>query len=514
MQPGSTSPFHTLFKEPSRRVELCFWALLFLSLVGIRLYFIHLLPVALWTKDTTSYAESAFTWVHTGVWETDPRRGAIYSLFIAFCCKAFGTVNAVMVCQHLLGALAILFSMIAARLTLGRRALVPLMLCGISYAFFGWPLYLEHLLRNETLLFFFGSLTFGSWLLALHREKTGWLWLTGISAALLTLTKNVYAPFPLLLMGGYLFFFRANLQWALRQALVFALAFALPLLANKVLHSVTPHTRPPEPQDGILFYGRTAQFTVLEKGKYPELKAAIAQEVEDYRKLPRLDNNLILKRTVVPHLERLLTAQGKLPADLNRLCWELGLEGVNAHRVAYVRQVFADMQEVLINSTAGNCTPTPEDLDAAQKTVQETPLHNDPLTDLPGSVKELQAAAHPGHFNLYRAFISASGLFRFRSAALWATLLLPVFFWRTKGPYRLWWLGLCGVWFFTVVLLCTVGRPLHRYIIPALPILFWTFTSALALLWEYLSGRFGPKETPEPQPAGTTPPAGNSEPTT
>ena len=511
MQPGNTSPLHLLFKQPSSRVECCLWLAALLAIVGIRLYFIHLLPAALWTRDTTSYAASAFTWVHTGVWETDPRRGAIYSLFIAFCCKSFGTVNAVMVCQHLLGALGILFSMVAARWTLGRRALVPLMLCGISYGMFGWPLYLEHLLRNETLLFFFGSLTFGSWLLALHREKTGWLWVTGISAALLMLTKNVYAPFPLLLLGGYLFFFRANLRWALKQALVFAMAFALPLLANKALHSVTPHTRPPEPQDGILFYGRTAQFTVLEGGKHLELKAAIAQEVEDYRKLPRLDNNLILKRTVVPHLERLLTKQGQLPADLNRLCWELGLEGVNVHRFAYARQVLGDLHEILINITAGNCTPTPEDLDAAQKTVQESPLNDDPLTDLPGSTKHLQAAANANHFNLYHTLISFGGLFRFRSAALLGTLLLPVFLWRTKGPYRLWWLGLCGIWFFTVVLLCTVGRPLHRYIIPALPILFWTFTSALALLWDDMSRRFGsqqetPAQTPQP-PAGIADPA-------
>ena len=404
--------------------------------------------------------------------------------------------------------------LIAARLTLGRRALVPLMLCGLSYALFGWTLYLEHLLRNETLLFFFGSLTFGSWLLSLHREKTGWLWLTGISAALLTLTKNVYAPFPLLVVGGYLFFFRANLKWAARQVLVFAIAFALPLLANKALNSVTPHTRPPEPQDGILFYGRTAQFTVLEKGKHLDLKAAIAQEVEDYRKLPRLDNNLILKRTVVPHLNRILTEQGKLPVDLNRLCWELGLEGVNANRLAYVKQVLGDMQEILFNITAGNCTPNPEDLEAAQKTLQEAPLSHDPLADLPGSVAQLQAAARSGHFTTYHSLISSSGLFRFRSAALLVTLLLPLFWWRTRGPYRLWWMGLCGIWCFTIVLLCTVGRPLHRYILPALPVMFWTFTSALALLWDHLGKRFGQEETPSQQPADATPPAGDSAPNT
>ena len=495
MTQNKPTSFRRLLATPPRWVEWLLWLAVIGTALGVRLYLIHLLPAALWSKDAGSYATSAFRWVHTGIWETDPRRGPIYSLLIAGCTKVFGSIYAVMVCQHGLGFLAILATLVAARIWLGRTAVVPLLLCGFALALFGLPILLEHLIRNESLLFFFGSMAWASWLLALRRQQARWLWITGICSALLTLTKNVYGPFPLLLVAGHLYFFRATLPAAVRQVTVFVIAFAIPVIGVKVLNTLTPHNRPPEPQPGILFYGRTAQFTVLEGGRYPELKTAIRTEVEEYRKLPRLDNNIILKHTVVPHLQRILTQQGKLPADLNRLCWELSLEGINANRVAYLKQVINDFQRLLFTGAKRISSPASDELDGVREMLHRAP--QEPLMDVPRTLLAIHSAKAPGHFRIYRAIISLSWLFRFGAVAI-TTLLLPWFFWRSESSERLWWLTLAGVWCFTLAMLSTVGRPLDRYLIPVIPVMFWTLTYGFVLLWSHLALRFGPKSIPEP----------------
>ena len=93
--------------------EALLWLLVIAAAVGIRLYLVHLLPIGLWSKDAGSYAYSAFRWIHTGVWETDPRRGPIYSMLIAFCGKTWGGIDSLMLLQHAMGAAAILLSVFA-----------------------------------------------------------------------------------------------------------------------------------------------------------------------------------------------------------------------------------------------------------------------------------------------------------------------------------------------------------------------------------------------------------------
>lgn len=502
MSSDQPSRLQRIFRVPSWQTEVVLWALVIVATIGIRLYLTHLLPIALWSKDASSYTNSALAWVHTGVWETDPRRGPVYSLLIAACAKAFGSLPSVMICQHAMGALAILATLGVARFWMGRKSAVPLALCGLSYGLYDVPLNLEHMIRNETVLFFFGSLTFASWLLALHQGKARWLWITGISAALVTLTKNIYAPFPFLLVAGYLFWGRADLRAALKSVAVFAIAFALPFVGVKVLDSFSAPRRPAEPQSGILLYGRTAQFTVLDGGKYPEIKEAIRQEVEDYRNLPVLDNNIIIYHTVIPHLERILREQGKGPKELNRLCRELGVEAIHANRVAYIRQMANDLSHLLFTSIRGSATPSLDDLKGVRKILLTLKVR-DSLVDIPGMIQQLDEAGRGDKFGVYYLLISTSLLFRLVPALL-TSLLLPYLFWKARGSIRLWWFGLSGVWYFNLVVLCTVGRPLSRYMIPVLPIMFWTLAAGIALLWEAQRVRLASKETLErlKQPGG------------
>ena len=42
-------------------------------------------------------------------------------------------------------------------------------------------------------------------------------------------------------------------------------------------------------------------------------------------------------------------------------------------------------------------------------------------------------------------------------------------------------------WGFLIVLLYTVGRPLRRYLLPVIPIMFWTLGMLVALAWGWLT---------------------------
>ena len=503
--------------------EVLVWAMVVAATVGMRLYLIHLLPVGLWSKDAGSYAYSAFRWIHTGVWETDPRRGPIYSMLIALCGKLWGSIDSLILLQHAMGIVAILLSVFALRLLHGRRALIPLAACGYAYGVYGLPLYLEHLVRNETVLFFCGSVSLVTWLFAIRWRQPHWLWITGIAAALLTATKNVWLPFPIVFAAGTLWYFRKEMRLAITQVLIFAVAFGVPYMGAKVFkHRTLGVDRSDEPQEGVLLYGRTAQFTDLDGGIDPELKKQIRPEVESYEQEvfrtnpPHLNNNEILKKTVVPHLNSILRHEGKTGDDLNRLCRELALEAIRTHPLQYAGQVGRDLLRMHLTSGARYSAPDDAEAESQRSLLLEldTP---DPIIHVPEAVAKLDKiigkpagddsgesprkkarkamkAGGAGRFVIYHGLLMSAWLFDF-SPVLLTSLLLPLVFFLSPVPTRAWWLGSAGIWYFTMVLLATVGRPLDRYLIPALPVMFFTLSSAAALAWNALASPASPQDS-------------------
>jgi hypothetical protein len=505
--------------------EVVVWAFLVTVTVGMRLYLIHLLPIGLWSKDAGSYAYSAFRWLHTGIWETDPRRGPIYSMLIALCGKLWGSISSLMILQHAMGVIAILLSVLVLRLLHGRRALIPLAACGYAYGVYGLPLYLEHLVRNETVLFFCGTVSLATWFFAIRRRQPHWLWITGIAAAILTATKNVWLPFPLVFAVATLWYFRKEMRLAVTQVLIFAVAFTVPYMGAKVFkHRTLGVDRSDEPQDGVLLYGRTAQFTYLDGGIEPDIKIQIRDQVLAYQhevfgdgsKPPHLNNNEILKVTVVPHLNAMLRKEGKTGDDLNALCRALAIEAIRTHPLQYARQVWRDMVHMHLTGGVRYVAPDDSEPETQRELLEELPTP-DPMIRAPEALAKLdqitgQTAADDqgqaptkkemrqaskGRFNTYRRLLLSAWLFDLAPVLL-TSLLLPVVFFLSPLPTRAWWLGSAGIWYFTVVLLSTVGRPLDRYLIPALPVMFFTLSSALMLAWNALAGSPGsPEGLPE-----------------
>ncbi len=499
--------------------EAAIWAFIVAVTVGIRLYLIHLLPVGLWSKDAGSYAYSAFRWIHTGIWETDPRRGPVYSMLIAFCGKVWGSVFSLMLLQHAMGVAAILLSVFALRLMHGRRALLPLAACGYSYAVYGLPLYMEHLVRNETLLFFCGSVSLVTWLFAIRWRQPHWLWITGLAAAVLAATKNVWLPFPLLFAAATLWYYRKEMRLAVIQVLIFALAFGVPYMGAKVFkHKTLGIDHSDEPQEGVLLYGRTAQFTYLDGGIEPDLKTHIRAQVLAYqhevfgdgKKPPKLNNNEILKKTVVPTLWAILRREKKTGDDLNILCEKLALEGIEHHPLQYGMQMWRDLVHMHLTDGVRYVAPDYKEpqsqLDLLKELSKPDPIIHapeseaklvaiigQPPADAQGDTsRKAKSRAIKGRFDTYRRVLLSAWMFDFVPVLL-TSLLLPLIFFLSPAPQRAWWLGAAGLWYFTMVLLVTVGRPLDRYLIPALPVMFFTLSSAVMLAWNAIAGEPGDK---------------------
>jgi 4-amino-4-deoxy-L-arabinose transferase-like glycosyltransferase len=452
--------------NPSAATEVFVWAFLILTVFAIRAYLVHLVPVALWSDDG----------------------GPIYSLLIAACAKVTGDIDSVMLVQHVLGGISVLLAMVAMRALYGRSMLVPLALCSYAYAVYGLPVHLEHLIRNETLLFFFSSLALASWLFAIQFEKPHWLWVTGLAAGMLMVTKSVFGPFPLVVILGHLFYWRSTPKLALKFALIFSLAFIIPFLGVRTFKTLTVHNRPPEPQAGILLYARTAQFTWLEGGIEPEIKQQIRQEVEEYRahvkEIGHLDNNLIIYKTIVPALKGILERDNKLPADLNHLCLRLAIEAISHHKAQYAKQVLLDLTQIHLKGGYRLESPSPKEISSMADKLRDH-KNPDPLMQIQRTVAQLQSRTDPDYFNIFHGLRKTGWLFLL-VPVLFTSLFLPLIIIRARDRIRLFWIGAAVVWVFTLVLLSTVGRPLDRYLIPAVPVMFFTLTTAMVYSWEWL----------------------------
>ncbi len=463
---------------------MAFGAMLIVA-VAARWSLAAIVPGFLWNNDSPSYASAAWKWLAGGPWETSEVRGPIYASFIAATLRLGGDFATIVFLQHALGVVAIGLGGLVLRQYFGPRAFLPLLICGYAYAVYPEPICREHYIANEALLFFCASIALASWFWALEQRRPAWLWLTGASLGLLTLIKNVYLPLPIVVVLGQLYLHRTNLRSSMLSLAVFLAALALPFLGVRVQKHFANDRIVSAPQDGLLIYGRTAQFTVLDGGIEPEIKALIRPDIEAYRQLPKLENNIILHDTAVPRLAAHLRSRGQTPRDLNRLCWRLALEAIRAHPREYLRQVFGDLDE--LHFKHGSNRPRP-----GWKEVRTTvSLFSGRREPQPGVqperiVERLTPRANKENFRGYESLTSTSWLFAVTPVLL-TSLLLPLFTATQKGVRRIWWMGLLTVWVFNIGVLSTVGRPLERYITPVVPIMFWALAGTVICSWIWLS---------------------------
>ncbi len=487
------------------------WLLLAVVVIGVRVFQWHLLPSYMWSGDADSYAAPALDWhygkdlVFSGV------RGPTFTLLIAAALKIFGTLNGVPWLQHGLGALAIFLAVAVARISWGRVSVIPLFFCGVALGCYGLPLHLGQVIRNETLLLVFSTVAFGCWWLSLRWNSKLLLFLAAVAIGLGTMTKNVFVVMPLFFLAGAVLYGGPGIRGKILTGLVTLAGCALPFGALKVYNATAKKVEPSEPQAGILFYGRTAQWTVLDGGIEPDLKAIIAPDIAAYRQLPKLDNNIIIKRTAVPHLWTQLAARGQTHVDLDRLCRRLAIEAVRAHPHEFFQQMVNDLRRLHFEAGVKNEFPSKSQLTDAQKYL----IRRDEIRTVypamePERYLEVITGAlnAPESFEKLRKIEEKAWLFQ-RYPVLFTTLVLPLVFFLTRGRDRFFFLGASAMWFSNMVLLSTVGRPLERYLMPLVPIMFWALSGLLIFLWALLwRERTRPVEAAvPPTPEKLAPPA-------
>lgn len=479
--------------------QVLFWLLIAVAIILPRVLLQTAVPVYLFTDDSHSYLLSAFNWAQGGEWETSPRRGAVYSLLIGGILRVFQNLNAIIWIQHALGAVAAALAIAFFRSFVPQRMFWPGLLAALAYGIAGFPIYFEHMIRSETILWLFSTVALASWGWFL-RNKQGWLLVVaGYGFGTATLVKNLLLPFPVVVVACLAMDRRDAWRFRGRRLALFLLGIALPYIVNDGINRVSGNRPEPAPQSGILLYGRVAQWTVLDSGIHPEIKALIREDIEAYRKLPRLNNNIILKRTAVPHIKDWLEARGGTRAELNRICRDLAFEAIRADIPRYLGQVWDDCFKV--HWTMKFVLDEPHEEDLADARVSTTKMkHQSPILR---QQETLDTLADPGldkALRPYQAVTSKAWLFDWHPVLL-TSLLLPAMILfdpcRTRRPF---WLAAAAVWYFNVLIICTVGRPMQRYLMAAWPIIFWTlggsvvfFCVWLARLWDKrLSRPFAP----------------------
>jgi hypothetical protein len=383
--------------------------------------------------------------------------------------------------QHIVGGLGILATAFYLRVMLGARALWPAIACGVALALYGKLLYMEHLIRNDIYLFFLAAVALIAWGLSLRSMAMAWLFVCGLAAALGAITRNMLAPLPLLILLGLAWQCRKEIKTVIVPAAIFILGFAIPYVGAKVFRQLTVHDRPPLSQPAQNFFARVAQFTVLDGGIEPEIKALIREDIEKYRAREDLDNNEILNQTAVPRIRAHYESQGKTLADGDRLFWRLALEAVSAHPKEYLAQCRSEFLQVQLEMGVPESEPTAGDVRGSVRALSnsENPW---PQLRIAETTKLLEPALKKEHLRDYRRFNEHAWLFAGMPVlftSIGVTLL--ALFWR--GNLKPWWLTSAVIWWYMMILLCTIGRPLGRYLLPVMPIMFWTLGSFVALAW-------------------------------
>jgi hypothetical protein len=468
--------------------EIALFATVVLLAAGVRFHALDVVPGYIWSKDATGYAEPAYRWLDTGEWIFDGRRGPVYSMFLGYIGRFFGGMPGVMHVQHFLAFAGIMATLAAARFYFGRKAAWIVGAAGIAFAVYGPPIHYAHLIRNETLLFLCACVSLAAWAVSIKRRSLTWLALAGLSAGILTLTKNVFLPFPVMAAAATIWLLRARPPAAAVYVLALFAAFLLPFGLERWHERHARVVNRPEPQAGILLYGRVAQWTVLDGGIEPELKREIRTMIEEYRQLPKLDNNIILKDTAVPRLKEILYNRGGSPSDLNRLCKRLALEAIRAEPAAYARQVWGDIRKVLFELGEGADSIEAGEVSGSIARLREIEAPH-PLLRAEANIAALDGRDSKVHLAQLDRPQKLSWLFR-SSPVAWSLLCVTALVILSRsGDQRVWWLGHAALICFTLVLLSTVGRPLQRYIVPIMPVMFWVLTGTLVALLKW-AGRW------------------------
>ena len=195
----------------------------------------------------------------------------------------------------------------------------------------------------------------------------------------------------------------------------------------------------------------------------------------------------------MPALKTILEKQrpGFTPTDLNRFCWRLGVEAAAHHPGTYLWQMVRDFcylnfitahrfEEFRPNEVKAAARDASAYFAANYRGGDDIPARAFVLPEMNGAVHAMLEGRSLRGFNHWNDFWRYA---RVLSPVFLCGLLLPALIYFTRGGERIYWVGLGVLWFYYLALLSTVGRPLDRYLMPVVPVVYWVCCTALTVAW-------------------------------
>jgi hypothetical protein len=466
------------FFRPPRWFEPLVWSLLLAAVIVPRFLMFTVAPSALWSGDAGSFIHPAMQ-ILSGEKDILSKRGAGYILmlitFIEFPQHFFPALAVFQ--QSIMGGV-ILGAAVFMRLLLGRSALFFILIFGSGAAFYDVPIFVAHLIRNEALQAFCLMLGMGFLGLAMKKKNLSSATASGVFFALTNLVKATQ-PLMILFSAALLWWRYRKLKagWAVGLAAIvgYYAVYILTTLGG-VVTGVNFKTRS---YAGCELYSQVAHLGWTHSKKYPQISAAIRDEVEKYISLKERNNGYV-HDYIISEISRFTTDEPNSYVSVDKICRTLAFEILRTYPLRCAQDFW--QKAVIFHTRTGYKSNRPrlshireagfkarithQELIKQQELLKKFPINFEPAFALENVRKT------PEYHFLKSLARMAFPHERF-SIVLVTTLLCVILPSCTSGWLRLWCLNMSLAWLFFIVLHTTVSEPKDRFLVPMLSVSLW-----------------------------------------
>jgi hypothetical protein len=182
------------------------------------------------------------------------------------------------------------------------------------------------------------------------------------------------------------------------------------------------------------------------------------------------------------------------------------VEAVRDQPAAFVQQIRKDLFQLHFKAGVKNEFPSDKQVIDARKSLRERRLQRElhPTMEADAMDAILSARIEGDPFHFFHLCLNRAWLFQ-GYPVLFTTIALLALLPFTRGKTRFFFLGVAAVWFSNMALLSTVGRPLERYLLPLVPLMFWALSGVIVVAWIALLRLAGGLTPPAASPTTDAP---------
>lgn len=451
--------------NPPRWWEPTVWVAIVLIVAFPRVLMFLAVPTALWSDDAGSYVDPAVGIVH-GNWQIESRRGLGYIIYILpFTLFPEIFLPLVGIAQQATMGGVIVGALIFLRLIIGQGALVWLLLISWGASFYAVPLFVAHLIRNETPHAFFTMLGFGFLGLALKRKSALFAGLSGISLALMNLVKGTLPLAPFFAAPALWYVARKDKKpWRPTATLLasYLVVKFLPAVAS-LLPGVEFETTSYAAQE---LYSQVAHLALIDSKKYPEITQQIRPQIEAYLAMGKRDNSHVRKE-IIRRISTIIASNSEAYPPLDHVCRDLAFDIIITHPIAFLKDAWEKFWELNLETGYQTRRPHLSHIRNAGRLSLESSRETNRFGKInftPGIA--LQNASETPPFVVLKKLSARVFPWENTPPVLMTTVLSLVLPFVLRGALRQWCIQITLSWFFFLILHATVGEPKDRFYVP------------------------------------------------